>query len=84
MAVVPDRNLDGTVKAKVSKAIAWFVVQYQLKPTATGAYPIYYFRNSKGEEVRANVSDILDAHEAHKAEYKRANKAKAQTVRTSV
>lgn len=83
MAVVPDRNADGTVKAKVSKAIAWFVVQYELKPTATGAYPIYYFKNREGEEVQANVADILDAHDAHKAEYKRANKSKAQAARTS-
>jgi hypothetical protein len=83
MAVVPDRNANGTVSAKVTKAIAWFLVQYQLKPMATAAYPIYYFRNSKGEEVQANVSDILDAYEAHKAEYKRANKSKAQAARPS-
>lgn len=83
MAVVPDRNLDGTVKAKVAKAIAWFLVEHELKAMATGAYPIYYFRNRAGEEVQANVKDILDAHEAHKAEYKRANKSKAQAARSS-
>lgn len=83
MAVVPDRNLDGSVPAKVQKAIAWFVIQYELKPMATAAFPIYYFRNKAGEEVQANVADILDAHEAHKAEYKRANKAKVKAARSS-
>lgn len=80
MAVVPDRNADGTVKAKVSKAIAWFLIEYQLKPMATSAYPIYYFRNKDGEEVQANVSDILDAHQAHMAEYKRTNRSKSKAA----
>lgn len=83
MAVVPDRNADGSVKMKVSRAIAWFLIEYQLKPMATSAYPVYYFRNSKGEEVQANISDILDAHEAHKVEVRRANRSKTQAARSS-
>jgi hypothetical protein len=74
---VPARNADGSVKAKVMKAIAWYVIEKELKLMAVSAYPIYYFRNRSGEEVKANITDVLDEYDTYRLEYRRSNKAKA-------
>lgn len=71
------RTKAGAIPAADLKAIQWYMIKNGLEPMATNAYPVFSFRDRKGNEITMHLGDILDEYDAFK---ERAHGRKSQSA----
>lgn len=64
--MVDYRTKQGHLSAATLKALQWYALEHQLKFTATSPFPTVVFKNVQGEEVSADVNDVVKAYEDYR------------------
>lgn len=74
------RNLDGSLPDADKKALHWYIIEHELKPYATSAWPKYRFQNRQGEDVIVDLVDIKAEYRAFREEQVKLNRKKARQL----